>query len=165
MITLAAFDGLDIRVNSQRRPAKPQTPVSAAHPRCTRRTSTHKAPHPHTRPPDLRYKKFTLKFGFPRELSSRFSVVLATIRRSATIPASFGDEPLRMASTIMNEHNPNKFASPRPVEPAAPPSPATYSPAPRIGESPTRPGIFHAKPLVVVTPHTSPLRLNPLQLI
>src|SRR2546422_7896943 len=55
----------------------------------------------------------------------------------------------------------SRFASPRPVEPAAPASPSTYSPAPRIGESPTRPGIFQANPLVVVTrseEHTSELQ-------
>jgi hypothetical protein len=57
------------------------------------------------------------------------------------------------------------LASPRPVEPAAPTSPSTYSPAPRIGESPTRPGIFHDSPLVVVTPQTSPLLFTPSQLI
>jgi hypothetical protein len=57
------------------------------------------------------------------------------------------------------------LASPRPVDPAAPTAPSTYSPAPRIGESPTRPGIFHARPLVVVTPQISPLAFTPLQLI
>jgi hypothetical protein len=34
-----------------------------------------------------------------------------------------------------------------------------------MGESPTRPGIFHASPLVVVTPQTSPRALTPSQLI
>ena len=34
-----------------------------------------------------------------------------------------------------------------------------------IGESPTRPGILKASPLVVVTPHTSPFAFTPLQLI
>jgi hypothetical protein len=34
-----------------------------------------------------------------------------------------------------------------------------------MGESPVRPGIFHARPLVVVTPHTSPLLFTPSQLI
>ena len=53
----------------------------------------------------------------------------------------------------------------RTVDPAAPTCPSTYKPAPRIGESPTRPGIFHASPLVVVTPQISPLVLTPLQLI
>ena len=32
-----------------------------------------------------------------------------------------------------------------------------------MGESPTRPGIFQANPLVVVTPQTWPLALTPLQ--
>src|SRR5689334_19107521 len=34
-----------------------------------------------------------------------------------------------------------------------------------IGESPTRPGIFHAKPLVVVTPDISPFSFSDRQLI
>src|SRR5574340_1036384 len=34
-----------------------------------------------------------------------------------------------------------------------------------IGESPTLPGIFHARPLVVVTPETSPFTLRTRQLI
>src|SRR6266852_9894909 len=34
-----------------------------------------------------------------------------------------------------------------------------------IGESPTRPGIFHARPLVVVTPEISPLAFSARQLI
>src|SRR3954469_4550606 len=105
-----------------------------------------------------------LKFGLPRALSRRFSIVLAATRLSAAIPASFGDAPPRIASTITNEHRPKRFASPRPVEPAAPTSPSTYSPAPRIGESPTRPGIFHARPLVVVTPASAPAGLMALQL-
>ena len=42
------------------------------------------------------------------------------------------------------------FDSPRPVEPAAPISLSVYCPAPMIGESPARPGIFQARPLVVV---------------
>src|SRR5437588_9732066 len=107
----------------------------------------------------------TLKFGWRRELSKRFSIVLAAIRFKAAIPASFGLMPLRIASTIQNDPRRNRFASPRPVEPAAPTSPSTYKPAPRIGESPTRPGIFHAKPLVVVTPAICPLALTALQLI
>src|SRR5215218_9624325 len=106
-----------------------------------------------------------LKLGLPRPLSRRFSTVLATTRLSAAIPASFGDAPPRIASTMTNEHRPNRFASPRPVEPAAPTSPSTYRPAPRIGESPTRPGIFQASPLVVVTPQMSPAALIPLRLI
>ena len=42
------------------------------------------------------------------------------------------------------------------MEPAAPTSLSTYWPAPRIGESPARPGIFQDSPLVVVTPQISP---------
>ena len=34
-----------------------------------------------------------------------------------------------------------------------------------MGESPTRPGIFQARPLVVVTPQISPLALIPSQLM
>src|SRR5438876_12393564 len=107
----------------------------------------------------------TLKLGFPWPLRSRFSTVLATTRFKASIPASLGDIPLRIDSTIKNEPRENRFASPRPVEPAAPTSPSTYNPAPGMGESPTRPGIFQASPLVVVTPDTSPLEFTPLQLI
>src|SRR5215813_216732 len=66
---------------------------------------------------------------------------------------------------ITNEQRLKRFASPRPVEPAAPTAPSTYKPAPRIGESPRRPGIFHDKPLVVVTPQISPFELMPSQLI
>src|SRR2546426_11144756 len=106
-----------------------------------------------------------LKFGLPGAFNRRFSTVFATTRFSAAMPASFGDFPFRISSTIKKEHSEKRFASPRPVEPAAPTSPSTYNPAPRIGESPTRPGIFHANPLVVVTPQSSPLRLTPSQLI
>src|SRR6187431_1955751 len=106
-----------------------------------------------------------LKLGSPRLLRSRFSIVFALIRLQASMPASFGCFPRRISSTIRYEQRPNRLASPRPVEPAAPTSPSTYTPAPRIGESPTRPGIFQASPLVVVVPQTSPLALTPLQLM
>src|SRR5215470_3907461 len=56
-------------------------------------------------------------------------------------------------------------SSPRPVEPAAPTSLSTYNPQPISGESPTRPGIFHASPEVVVTPEMSPLASTARQLI
>src|SRR5499425_994310 len=56
-------------------------------------------------------------------------------------------------------------SSPRPVEPAAPTSLSTYTPQPISGESPTRPGIFHASPEVVVTPEMSPLASTARQLI
>src|SRR5499425_87196 len=48
------------------------------------------------------------------------------------------------------------FSSPLPVEPAAPTSLSTQHPAPMIGESPTRPGIFQANPEVVVVAEISP---------
>src|ERR1700687_1818903 len=48
------------------------------------------------------------------------------------------------------------FSSPLPVEPAAPTSLSTQQPAPIIGESPTRPGIFHERPEVVVVAEMSP---------
>src|SRR5262245_19171683 len=106
-----------------------------------------------------------LKFGSPREFRSRFSTWFALIRRSASIPASLGALPCRISSTIRNDARLYRLASPRPVEPAAPTAPSTYRPAPRIGESPTRPGIFQERPLVVVTPQISPFALTPLQLI
>src|SRR5262245_3708417 len=56
-------------------------------------------------------------------------------------------------------------SSPSPVEPAAPTSLSTYNPQPISGESPTRPGIFHASPEVVVTPEISPLASTARQLI
>src|SRR6267378_4196332 len=106
-----------------------------------------------------------LKFGLPGAFRRRFSTVLFTTRLRAAMPASLGDFPFRISSTIRKEHSEKRLASPRPVEPAAPTSPSTYRPAPKIGESPTRPGIFHASPLVVVTPAISPLALTALQLI
>src|SRR5262249_3755497 len=57
------------------------------------------------------------------------------------------------------------FSSPFPVDPAPPTSPSTYKPAPMIGESPTRPGIFHDNPEVVVVPEISPFSLTAKQLI
>src|SRR5580700_10717483 len=48
------------------------------------------------------------------------------------------------------------FSSLLPVDPAAPTSLSTKQPAPMIGESPTRPGIFHASPDVVVVAEMSP---------
>src|ERR1700747_2394135 len=49
------------------------------------------------------------------------------------------------------------FSSPFPVEPAAPTSLSTQHPAPMLGEAPTRPGIFHESPEVVVVAEMSPL--------
>src|SRR5215831_5503515 len=57
------------------------------------------------------------------------------------------------------------FSSPLPVEPAPPTSPSTYKPAPIIGESPTRPGIFHDNPEVVVVPEISPFSFTAKQLM
>src|SRR5260221_4931972 len=53
--------------------------------------------------------------------------------------------------------------SPQPVEPAAPTSLSVYCPAPWIGESPRRPGSFHARPLVLVIEEMSPRALITLQ--
>jgi hypothetical protein len=64
--------------------------------------------------------------------------------------------PWRMNSTARNAPHTLMFASPRPVDPAAPTSLSQYCPAPMIGESPTRPGSFQARPLVVVTEPMSP---------
>src|SRR5215471_8227734 len=55
------------------------------------------------------------------------------------------------------------FSSPLPVEPAAPTSLSTQQPAPMIGESPTRPGIFQERPEVVVTAETSPFASTAIQ--
>src|SRR6516164_9930375 len=57
------------------------------------------------------------------------------------------------------------FSSPRPVEPAPPTSWSRNKPAPINGESPTRPAIFHALPLVVVAPDISPFEFTHIQLI
>src|SRR5438128_8982901 len=70
-----------------------------------------------------------------------------------------------MNSTARKAPHTLMFASPRPVEPAAPTSLSQYCPAPMIGESPTRPGIFHDSPLVVVTEPTSPLAPTALRLM
>src|SRR5947208_17192218 len=55
------------------------------------------------------------------------------------------------------------FSSPLPVEPAAPTSLSTQHPAPMIGESPTRPGIFHERPDVVVVAEMSPFESTAIQ--
>src|SRR5215467_11801857 len=55
------------------------------------------------------------------------------------------------------------FSSPLPVEPAAPTSLSTQQPAPMMGESPTRPGIFQARPEVVVVAEMSPFSLTAMQ--
>jgi len=61
-----------------------------------------------------------------------------------------------MFSTTRKLEQCSRLASPMPVEPAEPTSLSRYSPAPRIGESPTRPGIFHDSPDVVVVQPRSP---------
>src|ERR1043165_10248023 len=70
-----------------------------------------------------------------------------------------------MNSTARNAPQTLMWASPRPVDPAAPTVLSQYWPAPMIGESPTRPGIFHAMPLVVVTELMSPLASTAFMLI
>src|SRR6266446_3859906 len=72
------------------------------------------------------------------------------MRSHAETQACSGDLPCRMNSTTITLLQAKRFASPRPVEPAAPTSLSTYKPAPRMGESPTRPGILKDRPLVVV---------------
>ena len=79
--------------------------------------------------------------------------------------AASGDIPCRMNSTARNAPHTLMFASPRPVEPAAPTSLSQYCPAPMIGLSPMRPGIFHDSPLVVVTEPMSPLAVTAFMLI
>src|SRR5258707_9944133 len=78
------------------------------------------------------------------------------MRASASRHASSGDFPRRIISTIVWPPEILIFSSPFPVEPAAPTSLSTQHPAPIIGESPTRPGIFHDKPEVVVVAEMSP---------
>src|SRR2546423_3321048 len=73
--------------------------------------------------------------------------------------------PRRICSTVRNPPHTLMFASPSPVDPAAPTSLSQYCPAPIIGESPTRPGIFHERPLVVVTEERSPWGVTASQLI
>src|SRR5882757_11153413 len=87
------------------------------------------------------------------------------MRAQASRQASFGDLPWRIISTIVWPPEILIFSSPFPVEPAAPTSLSTQHPAPIIGESPTRPGIFHDKPEVVVVPLTSPFAFTARQLI
>src|SRR5688500_19249966 len=70
-----------------------------------------------------------------------------------------------MNSTARNAPHAVLFASPRPVDPAAPTVLSQYWPAPMIGESPTRPGTFQAIPLVVVTELRSPLALTAFMLM
>jgi hypothetical protein len=79
--------------------------------------------------------------------------------------ACSGASPCRMNSTARNAPQAMMFDSPRPVEPAAPTALSQYCPAPMIGESPTRPGTFHARPLVVVTELMSPAAFTAFMLM
>src|SRR5882757_2095628 len=82
------------------------------------------------------------------------------MRAQASRHASFGDIPLRIISIMVWPPEIFMFSSPFPVEPAAPTSLSTQHPAPMIGESPTRPAIFHARPDVVVVAEISPFSLT-----
>src|ERR1700693_5636595 len=93
-------------------------------------------------------------------------VVLVVVRHARPIAprqASVGDFPCRIISMIVCPPEILMFSSPFPVEPAAPTSLSTQHPAPMIGESPTRPGIFHASPDVVVVAEMSPLASTAMQ--
>src|SRR4051812_36539709 len=79
--------------------------------------------------------------------------------------ACSGVMPWRMNSTIRNAPQTLMFASPRPVDPAAPTLLSQYCPAPMIGESPTLPGSFQERPLVVVTDEISPRALTAFMLM
>src|SRR5437588_11532313 len=70
-----------------------------------------------------------------------------------------------MNSTVRNAPQTLMFASPRPVDPAALTELSQYCPAPTIGESPVRPGSFHASPLVVVTEDMSPAAVTAFMLM
>src|ERR1044072_6798337 len=85
-------------------------------------------------------------------------------RFSVSRHASVGFMPRRMLSTVKKAPHTLMFDSPRPVEPAAPMLLSLYSPAPMIGESPTRPGILNASPAVVVTDDRSPCGVSASQL-
>src|SRR5438445_10731343 len=79
------------------------------------------------------------------------------MRPSASRHASVGVFPCRIISMMVCPPEILMFSSPLPVEPAAPTSLSTQHPAPLIGESPTRPGLFHDRPEVLVVPERSPL--------
>src|SRR6202040_4134285 len=88
---------------------------------------------------------------------------LCDTRLMASRHASEGDLPRRIISTMVCPPAILMFSSPLPVEPAAPTSLSTKHPAPMMGESPTRPGIFHARPEVVVVAEISPLASTAMQ--
>src|SRR5437879_12878738 len=85
------------------------------------------------------------------------------MRAIASRQGSVGDFPCRIISMMVWPPEILMFSSPLPVEPAAPTSLSTQQPAPMIGESPTRPGIFHDNPEVVVVAEMSPLASTAMQ--
>ena len=89
------------------------------------------------RPACSRRRSDRLNVGRP-SLSSRGGVSRTT-RLRVSRQASVGFSPRRMPSTVRNPPHTMMFASPRPVEPAAPTSLSVYWPAPTIGESPPVP--------------------------
>ena len=86
-------------------------------------------------------------------------------RLIAAVAASRGCMPCRMYSTTVCAPTILMHSSPTPVDPAAPTALSTYSPHPTSGESPMRPGILKARPLVVVMPDRSPASSSARQLI
>src|SRR6266446_7708835 len=85
------------------------------------------------------------------------------MRAIASRQASVGDLPWRIISIMVWPPEILMFSSPLPVEPAAPTSLSTQQPAPMIGQSPTRPGIFQDNPEVVVVAEMSPLASTAMQ--
>ena len=88
---------------------------------------------------------------------SRYSRYFFWMRSTAARQASCGFLPCRISSTTKWLPTVRITASPTPVAQAAPTSLSTYKPAPIMGESPMRPCIFHAMPLVVQAPDNLPL--------
>ena len=71
------------------------------------------------------------------------------MRAIACSQASCGVAPARIASTARRAPSVRNTVSPRPVQMAPPMGASTKMPAPMMGESPTRPCILYARPLVV----------------
>src|SRR5687767_5559978 len=90
---------------------------------------------------------------------------MAITRSMVLINACSGVMPWRMNSTARKAPHTLMFASPRPVEPAAPTVLSQYWPAPMIGLSPTRPAILYEMPLVVVIELMSPDALTAFMLM
>ena len=67
-------------------------------------------------------------------------LVVSTTCLQVAIKASLGFIPRRRFSTTRKEAQFNRLSSPSPTEPQEPTVLSRKSPAPRIGESPTRPG-------------------------